>query len=496
MNIKHRALPLFLLVLALLLSPAAGAHADTDYKWVRMDGKWYYCSSEGEFLTNWQKIEGVWFYFDENGVMQAGWQKIGGIWYLFSPGGAMQTGWQKVGGKWYYLNGDGVMQTGWLSLGSWDYYLTQSGAMATGWQKIDGIWYLFGPGGAMQTGWQKVGGKWYYFNGDGAMQTGWLSLGNWYYYLAQSGAMATGWQKIDGKWYFFNSGGGMITGWQKLGSNWYFMNTSGVMATGWQTIGERTYFFADGGVLADCPGEGAMLRGFHVIDGKVCVFAQGGALQEDWASKNVIVIDPGHSSEIPDGQVPLGPGSDEMKDADNYGAVSVTNGLHEYELVLDVSLMLRDKLEARGYKVIMVRTTNTGKYSCVDRAKVANDNNAAVFLRVHANAAPKDHSKNGAMTICITKDNEFIPAMYKKSRLLSDMILNNYVAAVGCYNEGVWERDDMVANNWSKVPTTLVELGYMTNEREDRLMQTSAYKEKMANGLLYGIDAYFKAALK
>ncbi len=36
----------------------------------------------------------------------------------------------------------------------------------------------------------------------------------------------------------------------------------------------------------------------------------------------------------------------------------------------------------------------------------------------------------------------------------------------------------------------------MTNEREDRLMQTDAYKEKMANGLLYGVDAYFKAALK
>ena len=436
MNIKHRALPLFLLVLALLLSPAAGAHADTDYKWVRMDGKWYYCSSEGEFLTNWQKIEGVWFYFDENGVMQAGWQKIGGIWYLFSPGGAMQTGWQKVGGKWYYLNGDGVMQTGWLSLGSRHYYLTQSGAMATGWQKIDGQWYLF------------------------------------------------------------NSGGGMLTGWQKSGNNWYFMNASGVMATGWQTIGERTYFFADGGVMADCPGEGAMLRGFHVIGGKACAFGQGGALQEDWTSKNVIVIDPGHSSEIPDGKVPVGPGSDEMRDADNYGAVSITNGLHEYELVLDVSLMFRDKLEARGYKVVMVRTTNSGKYSCVDRAKVANDNNAAIFLRVHANAAPKDHSKNGAMTICITKDNEFIPAMYKKSRLLSDLILKNYVAAVGCYNEGVWERDDMIANNWSKVPTTLVELGYMTNEREDPLMQTSAYKQKMVSGLLNGVDAYFKATVK
>ena len=375
-----------------------------------------------------------------------GWQYKDGRWYYYDPDGSRHTGWLYDHGTWYYLDGSGVMQTGWLNdRGTW-YFLDRSGAMKTGWL-YDGAWYYLTGSGAMKTGWQYVGGKWYFLDGSGAMKTGWL--------YDQS------------KWYYLRSDGAMLTGWQQIGGQRYYLNPSGDMADG-----------------------------FRIINGKACYFGSDGALKEDWASKNVIVIDPGHSSQIPDGQVPLGPGSDEMRDADNYGAVSVTNGLHEYELVLDVSLRLKDKLEARGYKVVMVRTTNSGKYSCVDRAKVANDNNAALFLRVHANAAPKDHSKNGAMTICITKDNDFVPAMYKKSRLLSDLILNNYVAAVGCYNEGVWERDDMIANNWSKVPTTLVELGYMTNEREDQLMQTSAYKEKMVNGLLNGIDAYFKATVK
>ena len=375
-----------------------------------------------------------------------GWQFKDGRWYYYNPDGSRHTGWLYDHGTWYYLDGSGVMQTGWLyDRGAW-YFLDRSGAMKTGWL-YDGAWYYLTGSGAMKTGWQYVGGKWYFLDGSGAMKTGWL--------YDQS------------KWYYLRSDGAMLTGWQQIGGQRYYLNPSGDMADG-----------------------------FRIINGKACYFGSDGALKEDWASKNVIVIDPGHSSQIPDGQVPLGPGSDEMRDADNYGAVSVTNGLHEYELVLDVSLRLKDKLEARGYKVVMVRTTNSGKYSCVDRAKVANDNNAALFLRVHANAAPKDHSKNGAMTICITKDNDFVPAMYKKSRLLSDLILNNYVAAVGCYNEGVWERADMIANNWSKVPTTLVELGYMTNEREDQLMQTSAYKEKMVNGLLNGIDAYFKATVK
>ena len=447
MKSKYRILLLVLFLLCVTAMPARSASAASDLSTAQID------SSLHLFVMS---------------AAGTGWQYKDGRWYYYDPDGSRHTGWLYDHGTWYYLDGSGVMQTGWLNdRGTW-YFLDRSGAMKTGWL---------------------YDGAWYYLKNNGAMATGLLDYQGARYYLDKSGAMKTGWQYAGGKWYYFNSSGAAETGWRYLGGKWYYLSAKdhGAMLTGWQQIGGQRYYLNPSGDMAD---------GFRIINGKACYFGSDGALKEDWASKNVIVIDPGHSSQIPDGQVPLGPGSDEMRDADNYGAVSVTNGLHEYELVLDVSLRLKDKLEARGYKVVMVRTTNSGKYSCVDRAKVANDNNAALFLRVHANAAPKDHSKNGAMTICITKDNDFVPAMYKKSRLLSDLILNNYVAAVGCYNEGVWERDDMIANNWSKVPTTLVELGYMTNEREDQLMQTSAYKEKMVNGLLNGIDAYFKATVK
>ena len=464
MKSKYRILLLVLFLLCVTAMPGRGAYAAAELSAAQVD------SSLHLFVMS---------------AAGTGWQFKDGRWYYYNPDGSRHTGWLYDHGTWYYLDGSGVMQTGWLyDRGTW-YYLERSGAMKTGWLYDGGAWYYLTGSGAMKTGWL-YDGAWYYLTGSGAMKTGWLYDGAWYY-LTGSGAMKTGWQYVGGKWYFLDGSGAMKTGWLYDQSKWYYLRSDGAMLTGWQQIGGQRYYLNPSGDMAD---------GFRIINGKACYFGSDGALKEDWASKNVIVIDPGHSSQIPDGQVPLGPGSDEMRDADNYGAVSVTNGLHEYELVLDVSLRLKDKLEARGYKVVMVRTTNSGKYSCVDRAKVANDNNAALFLRVHANAAPKDHSKNGAMTICITKDNDFVPAMYKKSRLLSDLILNNYVAAVGCYNEGVWERDDMIANNWSKVPTTLVELGYMTNEREDQLMQTSAYKEKMVNGLLNGIDAYFKATVK
>ena len=515
MKSKYNILLLVLFLLCVIALRGRGAHAAVQTSeaqwnsslhlfslsaagtgWQYKDGNWYYIDSDGSRHTGWLYDGGKWYYLNGSGVMQTGWLSDRGTWYYLDRSGAMQTGWLNDRGTWYFLSGSGAMKTGWLNdRGTW-YFLDGSGAMKTGWQYVGGKWYFLDGSGAMKTGWLFDLGTWYLLDGSGAMKTGWQYVGGKWYFLDGSGAMKTGWLydqskwyflRVGGKWYFLDGSGAMKTGWLYDQSKWYFLRSDGVMLTGWQTIDGKRYYFNPSGDMAD---------GFRIINGKACYFGPDGALKEDWASKNVIVIDPGHSSEIPDGQVPLGPGSDEMKDADNYGAVSVTNGLHEYELVLDVSLLLKNKLEARGYKVVMVRTTNSGEYSCLDRAKVANDNNAALFLRVHANAAPKDHSKNGAMTICITKDNEFVPSMYKKSRLLSDLILNNYVAAVGCYNEGVWERDDMVANNWSKVPTTLVELGYMTNEREDQLMQTSAYKEKMVNGLLNGIDAYFKATVK
>ena len=83
--------------------------------------------------------------------------------------------------------------------------------------------------------------------------------------------------------------------------------------------------------------------------------------------------------------------------------------------------------------------------------------------------------------------------MYKQSRLLSDKILNSYVKATGCKKEYVWERDDLSGNNWSTVPTTLIELGYMTNAAEDKKMQNADYQKKMVSGIAAGIDQYLNS---
>ena len=77
-----------------------------------------------------------------------------------------------------------------------------------------------------------------------------------------------------------------------------------------------------------------------------------------------------------------------------------------------------------------------------------------------------------------------------KSYNLSKAVLNAYVKATGCRKEYIWETDTMSGNNWSKVPTTLIELGYMSNPAEDRLMQSNSYQKKMVKGMANGIKTY------
>ena len=204
----------------------------------------------------------------------------------------------------------------------------------------------------------------------------------------------------------------------------------------------------------------------------------------------VIVLDPGHSSVVSGGTEPLGPGSSELKAADSAGTSGISTGLAEYELNLQVSQKLKAELEARGYTVILTRASNDVPVSCVQRAEVANSAGADAFVRIHANGS-EDPAAQGAMIICITPYNPFYPELYQQSRALSDSIINELCAEAGCENDGVWETDSMSGNNWSQVPATIVEMGYMTNPDEDALMATDDYQNKIVKGIADGIDQYF-----
>ncbi len=211
----------------------------------------------------------------------------------------------------------------------------------------------------------------------------------------------------------------------------------------------------------------------------------------------VVVIDPGHGG--------MDPGT-------------LSKWSVEKTVVLDVALKLRKLLEAQNVKVIMTRDNDTFLTLAQRSAFETPERN--LFVSIHANSAPVASAagietwvfgkpldpnyinlaiqENGsgaqgqALTEKARKTADDIAGQilretqYNFSMTLADDVQQHLIAATGATNRGVRKNLFYVLRT-ARIPSILVEVGFVSNPTEGHDLRESSYQEKLAQGLASGI---------
>ena len=185
-----------------------------------------------------------------------------------------------------------------------------------------------------------------------------------------------------------------------------------------------------------------------------------------------IAIDPGHG------------GSDS-------GAIGPT-GVMEKNVTMRVSRELKRLLEAEGATVVLTRTTDTevsdkgANATAVEeleaRCEIANRANADIFLSIHADAFTNREVK-GTTAYYYAKASE-------KSKRLADSVRLALIDAIGTLDRGTQTCNFYVVKH-TDMPATLVEISFISNADEERMMNSEEGVKNIARGIADGIADYF-----
>jgi N-acetylmuramoyl-L-alanine amidase len=179
------------------------------------------------------------------------------------------------------------------------------------------------------------------------------------------------------------------------------------------------------------------------------VFAPGGA----------VFVDAGHGDNDP-------------------GATSVL-GVFEKDIVLDTSRVIAQVLRREGVPVRMTRDDDTF-VELNDRADLANRADASAFVSIHADSCPNPAVTG--FTLYIAND------AGPEAMALARSIQRN-IEAAGVSGKGIRRRDLRVLVR-TQCPAVLVELGYLSNWGEARMLARSDYRRRLAEAIGAGIVAY------
>lgn len=184
--------------------------------------------------------------------------------------------------------------------------------------------------------------------------------------------------------------------------------------------------------------------------------------------KKTIVIDAGHGGYDP-------------------GAIGAT-GTQEKNITLAVSLKLGEILKSQGHTVIYTRESDkvswrsNVKEDLKARVDISSNAKADLFISIHCNSSKLSYLR-GMETYYFGNS---------RSKQLAKAIQDSMVKDVKLTNRGIRE-DNFYVIKYNTSVSALVELGYISNSAEEKLLKDKTYQDKWANAIAKGINTYISS---
>lgn len=178
------------------------------------------------------------------------------------------------------------------------------------------------------------------------------------------------------------------------------------------------------------------------------------------------------------------------------GGATTEDGVSEADINLKITLKVKSLLEQSGANVILTRSDENGIYDLdkttlrqkkvsdlKNRVKIGNESKADVFVSIHLNKIPQ--KQYWGWQTFFKEENE-------DSKKLAQSLQKGLNESIQKENK----RESLKIENvyiieHIQIPTAIVECGFLSNQEEKELLQTSEYQDKLAWGIYVGIMNYF-----
>ena len=186
------------------------------------------------------------------------------------------------------------------------------------------------------------------------------------------------------------------------------------------------------------------------------------------STNRVVIIDPGHGGGDP-------------------GAIGLTGTL-EKDINLNIALKLQKFIEQSGGITLMTRTEDemlaqNKREDMKLRKRLREENSGDIFISIHLNSFPQESCK-GAQTFYANNE---------ESKSLAEKIQKNMVKFLEEDNSRVAKKlIDVYLLKDVNVPSVIVECGFLSNSREEKLLKDEEYQSRVAFSIFAGLCEYFE----